>query len=236
MDGLNPGVKFMAILIVGLMLSFGFNVPANVGVFILSLAMALGTRSLPLGRYLGWLSAVIFCALGFFATGVVFAKGGGARPPSPGEFVALSVSDVETALQLSSRVLAYGALALSFSLTTRPSDFFHSLGQQFGVPPKFVYGMIAAYGFIPTIREEHFLVGAALRVRGVRAGPFSPARLLPMLVRAFRRSGAVAMAMESRGFNPEAPRGRAFEVPLGAQDIAFLVVFVGLVALGLAFL
>jgi energy-coupling factor transport system permease protein len=150
--------------------------------------------------------------------------------------VTISIASVDTALQLSSRVLAFGALALFFTLTTKPTTFFHSLGQQFKVPPKFTYGILAAYGFLPTIKNEYELVKAAIYVRGVKAGPFSPKRLFPMLVRAFRRSENLAMGMESRGFNPLAKRGQAFKVKLSVFDFVFLFGFVGLVILGLVFL
>lgn len=44
-----------------------------------------------------------------------------------------------------------------------------------------------------------------------------------MLVHALERSQSLAMAMESRGFQNDAPRAMAFRVRFGWMDIAFLI-------------
>ncbi|MFQ9847183.1 MAG: energy-coupling factor transporter transmembrane component T family protein, partial [[Clostridium] leptum] len=141
-----------------------------------------------------------------------------------------------TAAQLSSRVLAYGGLGLLFAFTTNSMDLVMSLMQQFRLPPKFAYGILAAYHFFPVVREEYRIVGAALRVRGVKAGPFSTRRLFPMLAHALERSESLAMAMESRGFESRQPRAVAFRVPLRAVDFLFLIGLNGALAAGLFFL
>jgi energy-coupling factor transport system permease protein len=236
MDRLNPGFKFLAILILGILLSFSFNARVNLGVFGASLALTLASSNLNYKKFFAWLSLFVLAAAGFFMTGLFFAK-----DSAPGELriwgiATISADSLETAVQLSTRILAFGALALLFALTTKPPMFFRSLNQQFGAPLKFTYGIMAATGFIPAVRDEYYLVRAAVAVRGVRAGPFSPRRFMPMLVRAFRRAESASMAMESRGFNPLAERGSAFPVPLGAMDFVFLVCFPGAAALGLIFL
>ena len=141
-----------------------------------------------------------------------------------------------TAAQLSSRVLAYGGLGLLFAFTTNSMDLVMSLMQQFRLPPKFAYGILAAYHFFPVVREEYRIVGAALRVRGVKAGPFSTRRLFPMLAHALERSESLAMAMESRGFESRQPRAVAFRVPLRAVDFLFLIGLNGALAAALFFL
>ncbi|MDR2406300.1 MAG: energy-coupling factor transporter transmembrane protein EcfT, partial [Deltaproteobacteria bacterium] len=215
MDRINPGYKFLTILIVGAILSFTFKIWVNLGVFLIAILLTLSARNLDYKKLLAFLSLFALAAFGFFMTGLLFADTSQANDHSELKnfgIVTISVTSVDTALKLSSRILAYGALAALFTLTTKPAEFFHSLGQQFKVPPKFTYGILAAYGFLPTIKNEYELVKAAISVRGVKAGPFSTRRLFPMLVRAFRRSENLAMGMESRGFNPKAKRGQAFMV------------------------
>ncbi|MDR2197862.1 MAG: energy-coupling factor transporter transmembrane protein EcfT [Deltaproteobacteria bacterium] len=236
MERLNPAYKFLTILIVGIILSFSFNIRVNFGVFLLSVLMTLSSRNLEYKKFFFWLSVFALCALGFFMTGLLFSKNIDSSEIGNWGFATISVSSLETALRLSSRILAFGSLALLFSMTTRPSSFFHSLRQQFKIPAKFTYGVLAAYGFLPTIKNEYVLVRAAVSVRGVKAGPLSPRLLYPMLVRSFRRAENVAMAMESRGFNPKAERGEAFPVPLGPVDILFSASFVAAVVFGLIFL
>ena len=111
-----------------------------------------------------------------------------------------------------------------------------SLMQQFRLPPKFAYGILAAYHFFPVVREEYGIVGAALKARGVKAGPLSTKRLFPMLVQAMERSESLAMAMESRGFQNDVPRAVAFRTRVRPVDFVFLLGLNGLIIAGLLFL
>ena len=120
--------------------------------------------------------------------------------------------------------------------TTDSMELVMSLMQQFHLPPKFAYGILAAYHFFPIVREEYRTVGASLQVRGVKAGPFSPKRLFPMLAHALERSESLAMAMESRGFENKKPRAVAFRVELKGIDFVFLIGLNAALAAGLIFL
>ena len=93
--------------------------------------------------------------------------------------------------------------------------------------------LFRSYHFFPVVREEYDIVGAALQVRGVKTGPVSTKRLFPMLVQAMERSESLAMAMESRGFQDEAPRAQAFQVGVCWKDYLFLIGLNGLIVLGL---
>ena len=79
-------------------------------------------------------------------------------------------------------------------------------------------------------------MGASLKVRGVEAGSASPKRIIPMLVQAMERSQSLAMAMESRGFQNDAPRRVAFETKLRVRDFVFLIGLNTSIVLGLIFL
>jgi energy-coupling factor transport system permease protein len=129
-------------------------------------------------------------------------------------------------------VLAFGGVGMLFALTTDSMDFIMGLMQQFRLPPKFAYGLLAAYHFFPVVRNEYRVVKSALKVRGIKAGPLSRKRVFPLIVHAFEQSESIAMAMESRGFCNEAPRTIAFVVPLRRVDIVFLAVTVGGVVAG----
>lgn len=221
MNTLNPGYKFLTLLLVSLILSFCYSVRLNFAVFCLCLLSALLTPAVNKKRLLLGLLPFLLAAAGLFFSGLWFPASGEAVTGSWG-VAAMTVSSLSGALQLSSRALAFGGIGLLFSLTTRSSEFIMSLMQQFRLPPEFAYGLLAAYHFLPVMRDEYSVVRAALKVRGVRAGPLSGKTLLPMLVHALRRSESVAMAMESRGFYPKAPRGVAFLIPAGTKDFAFL--------------
>jgi energy-coupling factor transport system permease protein len=221
MKSLNPSCKFLAILMVGLVISLTYETKTNVSVCLVAIALTVTTRGLDYRRFLWTLGPFILAAFGFFTTGYFFADSGTEYAGSFGQ-THITVASMDTAWLLGSRVLAFGSLALLFALTTEPEAFFQSLRQQLKLSPKLTYALIAAYHFLPVVRSEYELVRAATVIRGVKVWPLSSKLMIPMLVRAFRRSESLAMAMESRGFNPEAPRGQATAIPLRLRDALFM--------------
>ena len=226
MRSLNPGCKLAALIVASLILSVTFNTPVNLAVFVVMLAATLaspGTNRK--GLALAMLPFAL-TALALFVTGLMYGSGGNASAAVEADMFGqrtLFASDWTTAAQLASRVLAYGGLGMAFAFTSDAFELVMSLMQQFRLPPKFAYGVLAAYHFFPVVRDEYGEVGLALRARGVRVGPLSPRRVVPMLAHALERSESLAMAMESRGFEDGRERRCAFEVPLCARDLAFAV-------------
>lgn len=239
MRHVNPGVKLVTLIIASLMLSLTYNVRVNLAVFAVALVATVATPGVNRRRLALAMLPFALTALAFFTTGLFFGAGGTSNAEAVGVSTSafgqrtLLASDWTTAMQLASRVLAYGGLGMLFAFTSNAFELVMSLMQQFHLPPKFAYGILAAYHFFPVVREEFATVGAALKVRGITASPFSTKRLLPMLAHAIERSESLAMAMESRGFEDGAPRQVAFRVPLRARDIVFAVGVIGLIAAGL---
>ncbi|MDR2387899.1 MAG: energy-coupling factor transporter transmembrane protein EcfT, partial [Deltaproteobacteria bacterium] len=217
MNSLNPSCKFLSILLVGLVISLTYETKTNLMVCFLALVLTLTTKGLDFRKFLWALGPFILAAFGFFMTGFFFADSGQEYSGSFGQSH-ITVASMDTAWLLGSRVLAFGSLALLFALTTQPEAFFQSLRQQLKLSPKLTYSLIAAYHFLPVVRSEYQLVRAATLLRGVKVWPFSSKLIIPMLLRAFRRSECLAMAMESRGFNPSAPRGQASHITLRLRD------------------
>lgn len=238
MKKLNPGWKLLSLILASLLLSTTFRIRLNLVVAAVSLTITLCTPGVD-RRRLG-LSMVPFllAAFGMFTAGLWFGADGGTGGVVIRVFGqgTLYASSLTTAMQLSSRILAYGGLGMLYAFTSSAFELVMSLMQQFRLPPKFAYGILAACHFFPVVREEYTIVGAALKVRGIRTGPVSPRRLIPMLVQALERSGSLAMAMESRGFEEGAPRSVAFPTRTGLADLAFLAGVNGGIVLGLMFL
>ena len=239
MRSLNPGVKLAALIVASLLLSVTFNTRVNLVVAALAIVATLCSRGCNRrGLALAMLPFAI-TALAMFVTGLMYGASGNASAGVEADMFGqrtLFASDWTTAAQLASRVLAYGGLGMAFAFTSDAFELVMSLMQQFRLPPKFAYGILAAYHFFPVVREEYRIVGAALRVRGVKAGPFSTRRLFPMLAHALERSESLAMAMESRGFESRQPRAVAFRVPLRAVDFLFLIGLNSALAAALFFL
>ncbi|MDR1375896.1 MAG: energy-coupling factor transporter transmembrane protein EcfT [Synergistaceae bacterium] len=219
---LNPGYKFLTLLIASLILSVTHNTRLNLSVFALCFAAAVCEPSVNRRRLIFGLAPFLLTAGGMFMSGFLFPSASVSASLVGAADKVIYVTSWDSALKLSSRILAFGGIGLLFAFTTDSMDFVMSLTQQFRLPPKFAYGLLAAYHFFPVIRDEYGIVRSALAVRGVKAGPFSRKCLLPMLIHAFERSESVAMAMESRGFDGSAVRGVAFPVPLRKTDFAFM--------------
>lgn len=237
MRRLNPAWKLLTLILASLLLSFSYILPLNLMVFGFCLLGVLLTPGVHYRRLLLGLIPFLLAAAGMFMTALLFPA-----HPATGEVVGTYVGNLlfdtqlNNALKLASRILAYGGLGMLFAFTTDSQELILGLMQQFRLPPKFAYGILAAYHFFPRIQEEYELVGAALKVRGIRTHPLSTLRLMPMLARALQRSESLAMAMESRGFEDGAPRSEAFRVPFGPIDIAFFILLPALILLGIFFL
>ena len=239
MKTINPGMKMLSVIIASLLLSVTFNIRLNVLVCAVCLTVTFLTPGVNRRKLLVTMLPFLIAAWGMFMAGLIFGRHGdsnaGVELTVFGQRT-LFASGIKTGMQLASRILAYGGLGLLYAFTSDAFALIMSLMQQFRLPPKFAYGILAAYHFFPVIHEEYGIVGAAMKVRGAKGGPLSTKRLIPMLVQAMERSSSLAMAMESRGFENGAPRSVAFRVPLRARDGIFLVVLNALIIAGLIFI
>lgn len=238
MKSLNPGYKLLTLIIASLLLSVTFHIRLNLIIAAGCLLVTFCTPGVNRRRLFLGLLPFFLAALGMFTAGLYFGADGGNQGVEVTMFGqrTLYASNLTTALQLSSRILAYGGLGMLYAFTSNAFELVMSLMQQFHLPPKFAYGILAAYHFFPVVREEYGIVGAALKARGVKAGPVSTKRLFPMLVQAMERSESLAMAMESRGFQDNASRAAAFQTRVRPADFCFLFGLNGLIIAGLLFL
>ena len=238
MRKLNPAWKLLTLIIASLIMSVTYNTRLNLITAGICLLVTVCTPKV--NRKLRALSMIPFliAAFGMFMTGILFPSEGvqqGVEMAAFGQRV-IYANSLTSAMQLASRVLVYGGLGMLFAFTTNSMDLIMSLMQQFHLPPKFAYGILAAYHFFPVVRSEFGTVGTALKVRGIKTLPFSPKRLLPMLVHALERSESLAMAMESRGFESGSPRAVAVRVELRPVDFLFLFGLNGALLAGLILL
>lgn len=238
MKSLNPAYKMLSIILASLILSTTFHIRVNLVVALVSIVITFCTQGVNRRGLFFAMVPFLIAAMGMFTTGLLFGNHGtdaGIEVTAFGQRT-LYASNMLTAMQLSSRILAYGGLGMLYAFTTDAFELVMSLMQQFKLPPKFAYGILAAYHFFPVVKEEYGIVGASLKVRGVKVGFASPKRIIPMLVQAMERSQSLAMAMESRGFQDDAPRKVAFQTKLRARDFLFLIVLNGSILLGFFYL
>ena len=209
MKRLNPAVKFLCLLVITFVLAFRHQPIINFGFFALCVIGILSAGTSP-KRLLILLSPILLAALGMFFTGYRFSAGGG-MPVNSGSML-LTSSHVWNGLIHASRVLAFAGGGYLFCLTTDRVEMIRSFQRQFHLPQIFAYGLLAAWGVFPHMMQEYRRTRAAFRARGKNPFPVSPAFLKPLLVKSVRWSEALAVAMESKGFDGHETR-TSFEPP-----------------------
>lgn len=209
----NPSVKTGAILISVILLSFQYLVTLNLLVFGTSLLLLLLFSKASPGTVAKLLIPAAVAAFGLFLTGLYYARGSSLQAEElhtlsavPYAVRAALSRNLYTALQLSTRLLAYAGLGILFALSTDSEYFITSLMHQCHLPPKFAYGILAAFHLLPGMVQEYKSVRTAYAVRGIKTGALSIRPMFTMLVNSVRWSESVAMAMESKGFCPDAER------------------------------
>lgn len=237
MRKINPAYKLLTLIIASLLLSLTYNIQLNLIVFFTATILTVTTPGVNRKYWALAMVPFLISAFGMFMTGLIFpaVEGAGTMVGLLGERVIYATS-LNSAFKLMTRILAYGGIGMLFAFTTNSMDLIMSLMQQFRLSPKFAYGILAAYHFFPIIKSEYKILESALKVRGIKVGPLSKRRLIPMMVHALERSQSLAMAMESRGFDDKCPRAVAFKVPFSGFDVGFLIsvnllIIVGIIVL-----
>lgn len=243
LENLNPSVKAAAVMIGAILLSFSYLISLNLILFMLCLAGLLFFSNARPSRIGKILIPAFLAAFGLFMMGLLYAKGSSVTDAEltgvsgvPYAVRAAMSQNLRTALQLSTRLLAFAGLGIFFALSTDGEDFIFSLMHQCRLSPKFAYSILAAYNLMPHMMREYQQVRTAFAVRGIPAGPLSMKPLFTMLVNSIRWSSSVAMSMESKGFSGK--RNRTFyRIPsVKWYDIVFFAVLIGGILAGMVFL
>lgn len=231
----NPSCKCVGVLIPGLILSFCYQIPLNVCVFGVCMVLLLLSR-VAVARMGRVLLPTFLAAAGLFMTGFIFSSDSSRTIASSlGESIVYPAS-VTSGLQLATRILAFAGLGMVFSFTTNMQEFIYSLEQQFRLPSRFAYGVLAAFHLGPMMPYEYKKTAHAFLARGQSFFPLSPKVLVPIIIKSVRWSESLAVAMESKGFDQDGSRTCLRVMRVGLYDYVFIVLSVGLTALGMLLL
>lgn len=222
---LNPAYKGLTLFLISLILSFEYNYYFNFGIFLVMILLML-INKVSIKKIVLTFLPILSLAVGVFFTGFLHS-GEGTDVTSLTKIVVV-IGDAETGMQLAMRIMAFASIGLFFVFTTDPRLFILSLNQQFKLPRNFAYGILAAYSFIPIIKQEYQNMRFAYRARGVEKNIF----MLPMLVTAVRSSESIAMAMESKGFNSKRNRSEYIKLSVSIWDYITLVVATLIILVG----
>lgn len=227
LEKINPFIKVVTILVCGILMALTSSWKLNLAVLIAALLALLLLSNCKLSSLVKMFVPVILLAGAVFVSGMSYGK-------SAAQSASIyDVASMDSALLLSTRILAYVGMGMVFALSTDQKEFIMSLMHQAHIKPKFAYGVLAAVNLIPTLRREWDEVNLAYRARKKRTGLLPIGPLFNTLVNGIRWSENVAMAMESKGFDGDGSRTFAITTRVRAGDICFAVLCIGLMAAGM---
>ena len=241
LEKLDPTVKACTSLVCVILLSFQYLVSLNIAVFVLSLLLLLTCTRARGIQVLKLLLPALVAAFGLFVTGYFHGRGTRAEDlqkiaAMPYAVRAAMSTGLYPALQISTRLLAYAGFGLLFALSTDGEAFIFSLMHRCRLSPKFAYGILAAIRLMPNMVREFKSVRLAFRARGMQLRWYSLPPVLTMLVNSIRWSQCVAMAMESKGFDGDAPRTCSIVPKLRWYDLAFFSCWITGILVGMCLL
>ena len=227
LEKINPFIKVVTILVCGILMALTSSWKLNLAVLIAALLALLLLSNCKLSSLVKTFVPVILLAGAVFVSGMSYGK-------SAAQSASIyDVASMDSALLLSTRILAYVGMGMMFALSTDQKEFIMSLMHQAHIKPKFAYGVLAAVNLIPTLRREWDEVNLAYPARKKRTGLLPIGPLFNTLVNGIRWSENVAMAMESKGFDGDGSRTFAITTRVRAGDICFAVLCIGLMAAGM---
>ncbi|MCD7716126.1 MAG: energy-coupling factor transporter transmembrane protein EcfT [Lachnospiraceae bacterium] len=240
LEKLNPSVKMFTVLICVILLSVQYLVSLNTAVFLISLFLLIFFSDARPKQVLTILIPAFIAAFGLFVTGLYYARGSSidvteleSLSAVPYAVRAAMSTNLYTAMQLSTRLLAYAGLGILFALSTDGEFFISSLMHQCHLPPRFAYGILAAIHLMPTMTREFSNVKLAFRTRGMKVHWYSLKPIFTMLVNSIRWSESVAMAMESKGFCGDAKRTYYFIPKVHWYDLVCSLGSIGAILAGM---
>ncbi|WP_121610905.1 energy-coupling factor transporter transmembrane component T family protein [Mesobacillus foraminis] len=226
----NPTLKLASLLMVIFFMVMVFDPLTPLILLMITIAGVSVLGGISLRFLLMILLPFSVFAFSFIWINVVF-------PDERGETILFTIGSLAVAkenlmvgLSLGLRSLVFASWSLLFVLTTEPTKLMLSLIQHCKLPPRFGYGMMAAYRFLPLFRQELKQVRAAHRIRGLGEAKGLGARLMetkrymiPLMASAIRKAERVAIAMESKGFDGSRDRSFYYIVPWTWNDAVYAV-------------
>ncbi|SDH26189.1 energy-coupling factor transport system permease protein [Alteribacillus persepolensis] len=229
----NPSLKLISVLFIIAVMIPVFDPWTPLVLFAATVLMITSLGGVSLRFLLLLLLPFVLFAFSFVWIQVVF-------PDERGSTVLFSIGSMPVALEnvligmsLGMRALVFASWSLLFVLTTEPTKLMLSLIQQCKLPPRFGYGMMAAYRFLPTFQQELKQIRKAHKIRGL--GTNSKWRnakryAIPLIAGAVRKAERTAVAMESKGFDGSRNRQFYHTITWNKNDALFLLLFISLVA------
>jgi energy-coupling factor transport system permease protein len=214
---LNPGFKFFLAVIVSLEISLTTSLPTNliiIGVAVVYL----------LFNHVKIKNLLLTLLLPLVATTTIFATLYWFKPEP----------NLQNALCLASRIYVYTLTIYCVFIGTTTTEFARCFEQNFHLPSKFAYGILAALNLVPQMKQAIKKVQTAAMMRGVYLSFWSPTLYFKAILIALNSAENLAQAMESHGYVEDEPRTTIVAIPIKISDWIYsgiILLFVNLALL-----
>lgn len=197
---MNAGLKLLLTIIVAIEISFVTSLTVNLVVIGVSLVILLFNRPSwrSIARLLFW---PLFPAVGLLVSQLFYGHGGPLF-----------------AWILFTRIYAYVLVGAIFTVSTDLTTLALTLEQNFHLPAKFAYGVLAAFNLLPKIMEQVKTIKTAGMMRGVVLHFWSPQLYFKAILASIAWSENLAEAMTSHGFVEGQPRTFRHSIRLNQWD------------------
>ncbi|MBM7543950.1 energy-coupling factor transport system permease protein [Weissella beninensis] len=208
---MNASVKLGIVLLLSLEISFTKSISLNCLLVISSLIYLLG-KKINLKNFIYTACIPLLPAFGSWSSIYFYGTG----------------DNHHMAWVMFSRIFAYVWLGATLTLTTHIDEILKALEQNVKLPNTFVYGMLAAFNFIPKIGQEIKTIKIAAQMRGVTLHFWSPQIFFKAILTSLRWSNNLAQAMTSHGFSEGAPRTyyQVMPIPTWNMGVALCIILI----------
>ncbi|MEH7108097.1 energy-coupling factor transporter transmembrane component T family protein [Bacillus sp. JJ1764] len=221
---LNPSMKLLSHLLVMFLLMTITNPKVTFGIWILGVFIGIFLG----GWRIRYLLKSLLPYLGFFI--LVFwmmaAFGEGEETIWKWAWFHITVESMNHGLTIAIRMLGFVTYGLLFTSTTDLTLLIMSFIHQCKLSPKWAYGLLAGFRFIPLFQSEFNQMKIAHKVRGYKQKKSWKAFMrysLPLFTQGIRKSERIAIAMEVRGFTGARDRTYYQTARVVTKDVAYLL-------------
>lgn len=213
---MNPSFKFFLALIISIEVSLKSSLLTNLLIIFFTIIYLI-YKHIKVKNLLLTLLMPLIAAFTVFATLYWFA-------PQP---------NLQNALSLSSRIYVYTLTIYCVAIGTTATKLARSFEQNFHLPSKFAYGVLAALNIVPRMKEAVKQIRTAGMMRGVYLSFWSPVLYFKAILVALNSAENLAQGMASHGYRESAQRSVIVPVPVQKSDWLKSMVILFLVNLAL---
>lgn len=232
---LNPTIKLVAHLLVMCVLMTITDPKITLSIWLLALVigLTLGGWRIPylIKRLLPY---TIFFVMIFW---MMAAFGKGEHTLWQWGWFHITAESLNNGLMIALRMLGFVTYGLLFTSTTDLTAMIMSLVHQCKMSPKWAYGLLAGFRFIPLFQTELMQMKSAHKIRGYKQKNSWKSFMryaLPLFTQGIRKSERIAIAMEARGFTGTRQRTYYLTPQLTGRDGWYFGVLL-VVVLGITF-